>query len=728
MASEALVRREVATEAGLLTLFAPAAAGDPARPLAIAIPGLFAGDEDLMGAPGVLGIYGEGCVVPLSQAGLRAGWTVAALASALEALIATAFPERSIVLMGASIGATVALAVRSPEVRRIVAVEPILATEGLWPIEEPLRRAAGPLPADDARRRRWFELFGVSPEGVEPRDHRGVLAGLACPVDVILGAEPLEPRRELARFPSLVGEAERRALAANPHVRIQIAPGVGHNVQGNAGKLVAAVLVEACRRAADVPGYDIAELDEGLLDATPVTARRVVHWGAGGEAFRAAFLARNPQAEVVFAREPSEGPEADAVVVGACPDAATLRALADRLAAEGRLLMRWTREGAPEADAGWLAGAGLGAAEIVEPGIVRLSRAEEQAEPALHLETLAFAPLLMDIRTRLPARMLRTLPDLSVGYRTEDLALPRLPRETPKVAVLERPAAVDPSQWISLLAPLIANDWVVVMEYDDHPAVVAELRGGHSAEARMRRMGFVHAVQTTTPPLLEAFREVNPEVALFPNAVFELLPFPEQDRGQRIFYGGVIRGDYPVEVARALGPVAAEFPEASFVVIGDEAVFKALPGANKVFHPYLSFEAYLAEMARCTVSLSPMEAKPLRETKSDAKYLDAARAGVVTIASPAAYDRTIAHGVNGFLARELADWPSLLAALLRDPAARRKVARAAWEDVRDHRMFAHQAAARLDWYWSLWRRREALTEALMARLPGLAEAVAAQRR
>ena len=726
MAPDALVRREVATEAGVFTLLEREGPGDPARPLVLALPGFFAGDADLTGTSAALGVYADGCVAPLVQARMRGSWSVAAVARGIEAVIAEAFPERAIVLLGASIGATVAVAVRTPNLRRVVAIEPILTTAGLWPIVEPLRRAMRPLPAGDGTRRRWFELFGVAETALETRDYRGVLEDLAAPADVIVGAEPLGAPRALPRFPSFVGEAERRALTAHPRVRLHVAAGAGHNVQNNAGRLATEVLLEACRRAAAEPPYDVRGLDEALFEATPITARQILHWGEEGEAFRAAILARNPQAQVELADEAAGGAPVEAIAAAACPPDATLAALALRLTADGRIVMRWTREAAPEASADWLAAAGFAPAEVLESGIVRLRRAEAAARP-LHLETLAFAPLLMDVRARLPARMLRSVPDLTVTYRTDELSLPRLPAGTPKAAILQRPGEVDPQAWIGLLAPLIADDWVVVMEYDDHPAVVADLRGGADAEARLRRMGFVHGVQTTTEPLAEAFAAVNPEVALFPNAVFELLPFPEGDRGRRVFYGAATRGDFAVEVARALGPAVAAFPDAEFVVVGDPAVFDALPTERKVLHDYLGYEAYLAQMARCAVSLSPLEARPFIETKSDAKHLDAARAGVLTIASPPVYERTIAHGVNGYLARRLADWPDLLAQALREPETARTIARRAWEEVRDGRMFAHQAQARRDWYESLWRRRAGLTEALMGRLPGLAEAVAARR-
>jgi hypothetical protein len=153
-------------------------------------------------------------------------------------------------------------------------------------------------------------------------------------------------------------------------------------------------------------------------------------------------------------------------------------------------------------------------------------------------------------------------------------------------------------------------------------------------------------------------------------------------------------------------------------------VFAALPTANKRFFSYMSFEAYLLLMSQCTVSLSPVEDLEDWNTKSDGKYVDAARAGVLTIGSPVVYDRVIEHGVNGLLAREVGDWAPLLQQVLTDEPSRRRMARAAWDQVRDERMFADQGVLRLDWYLDLWARREALNAAMIERVPGLRDALA----
>jgi pimeloyl-ACP methyl ester carboxylesterase len=719
-----LVRRDVTTRFGVIALWSrPDVFGASAKPLVLAVGGSFSPAEDLKNLPGATGILADVCIMRLPGAGAPplSSLAVPDVALAVGELVETVFPRRPVVLLGVSIGAVVALGVRAANVARVVAVEPPLVTGGLWPLVAPLRAMLGkthdPLVHDMA-----FQTFGVRAQEVENRDYLAMLRALRAPADVVLGEVPLEPERPLDRFPSLVGAAERQELARNPRLRLHVAPGAGHNVLAQAPRLVLEIVLEAARRASAATPFDPAEVDEALLDSTPLTARRVLYWGAHGETFRAAFRPPNPNAEVTLlgdgdlASAPAADQGFDAAVAAAPPPPEVLAGLAAALRPGGHLVARWAA--APEALSAQLSPHGLRLREPVDDAGTGVMPAT-----ALHLKTLVYAALLMDIRTRLPARGLRSDPELQVVYGTPPTALPPLARDAPKVLVMQRRKELSPDVWRPLLADAIKTGWIVVLEHDDHPWLVAEIKGAPASEADMLRLGFAHAVQTTTPPLVEAFRPYNPEVAMFPNSAFDLAPFPEGERPRRVVYGGVLRGDYPVSVARSLGPAIAEHPDTEFVVIGDRAVFDALPTRMKQFHDYMSFEGYLRLMSECAISLSPIAPLPLRETKSDAKFIDGSRSGALTIASPTIYSRVIEHGVNGLLAPGVEDWAPLLSQALGDQALRGRLARKAWEYVRDERMFADQIALRRDWYRNLWTRREGLNEAVMRRMPGLREMV-----
>lgn len=595
-------------------------------------------------------------------------WSGVLDARSLTALIEDRLANRDLVLFAEGAMAAAALAATAPGVRGVVVIDPT--------------------DADD-----------VAPH----------------PVDVIL------------RTPG----AQSPAFVARPGVRVHRASAGVRQYAAELENLINEVICEACRQAAPNSAPRAALLDGPLLDATPLGDGALGYIGPEGEAFTAAYAARQPDANAsVLAGEIAP---LDILVVGGPVPLERLSDLLASLRPGGWLVARWcAADAVPHDLADALAAAGLELTDPVDHGgsaVLRAQRttgAERPAEPLL-LAYNAISPWMMDIRTRLPVQQMASDPDLAVRYFKPLRSVPTAPFDQPKVVVLQRPSLTRIEDWLGTVAPFIVRNWVCAIEYDDHPLLVAEVAGQPPTEAEFRRLSYVHGVQTSVEPLADLFRPYNPEVAIFPNAVFELLPFPQGPRPPRVFYGATPRGEIPVAVARSFDQVIARFPDIEFVVVGPRAVFDALPTSRKTYHGYMTYESYLDLMATCTVSLAPINAHPMHDTKSDAKFLDASRAGALTIASPTIYSRTIRHGENGLIANELADWPRLLTQAFAEPEVARGMARQAWKDVRDGRMFTHQIAARKAWYRSLWERREELNEALMERLPGLREQLARLR-
>ena len=725
---------DVPTRLGVVRLWTSPGAGDANRPMVFAIPGVLSSIENIAALGENLGIFGEMCILRLPGA-LDIALTACAptdLSALVGELLESRYPGRPVVLFGVSTGAVIALGVRAANLARIVAVEPPLLTGELWPVIGPLGDYLRQV-ADPVATALTSEAFGVSDTGFAARDHLGMLDGLSAPVDVVLADEPLQPQREASRYPSLVSEAVRRRLAATPGVRLHVVPGTGHNVVGQAIGSVADILEEACHRASARQPADRLRLDEPLLEATPLAARRLAHWGPDGEIFAAAFQASNPKAEVtvlgaIAQVDPPADPAAgfDALVLSRPAPSTTLGGLAAVLRPGGHLIARWTDE--PQALRVALAPHGLVLREAVDTGGTGVLRAQKTGgdapRPAMAVVVAPFARTLMDVRTRMPTRGLAADPELRVYYQRPPLKLPQLPRDAPKLLVLVRPAEMRPAPWRRLMADMIRDGWLVVLDFDDYPPLIAQVKGRPVTEHHMQMFWYPHAVQTSTPSLVEHFRPFNPETALFPNPAFDLSPFPQGPRPPRVFYGALIRGDYAVSVASSLAPAIESRPETEFVVIGDKEVFAALPTANKRYYDYMSFEAYLRLMSECTVSLSPVEDVAHWNTKSDGKFVDAARAGVLTIGSRVVYEGVIRHGANGLMARGADEWAPLLRQALTDEPARERMARAAWDYVRGERMFADQEVLRRDWYRDLWALREELNAAVMARVPGLREAIA----
>lgn len=218
----------VQTGLGPIPLWSPAGALTSAKPIVLVITGAWAEPDDMIKIPGVVGPAWDAVVMRLPGNGTPAlaETSIAAWARAVSELVDGTFQGRAVVLIGVSVGGLVALGVRSPWVRRVIALDPLLVMSKLWPMTGGLRTRW----RDEPAARAFIEtVFGVTEEGQEERVYFDLIDG-APPADVAVGEAPLYPERRPERFPSLVDEPERAWLAEQPRVSLHVAPGAGHNI------------------------------------------------------------------------------------------------------------------------------------------------------------------------------------------------------------------------------------------------------------------------------------------------------------------------------------------------------------------------------------------------------------------------------------------------------------------------------------------------------------------
>lgn len=154
--------------------------------------------------------------------------SIAAFAQALDEALAARWRDRPLMVFGASVGGIVALGLRHPSVRRVVTIEPPLLTEGVWPLMH--FRAQTP-PGGEAF---VWNIFGIGPDMIEPRDHTWVLDDLRTPSLAVIGAVPLEPPRPFKTMPSLISDATLARLAAHALITVETIAEAGHNVARDA--------------------------------------------------------------------------------------------------------------------------------------------------------------------------------------------------------------------------------------------------------------------------------------------------------------------------------------------------------------------------------------------------------------------------------------------------------------------------------------------------------------
>jgi hypothetical protein len=149
-------------------------------------------------------------------------------------------------------------------------------------------------------------------------------------------------------------------------------------------------------------------------------------------------------------------------------------------------------------------------------------------------------------------------------------------------------------------------------------------------------------------------------------------------------------------IARALRDVLAADPSARLLLVGP----LTLPAELARFEARIERRGLvpwdrLAELvAETDVCLAPLLAeRPFGAAKGEIKYLEAAAAGVPTVASAtAAYRHAIHDGENGMLATTQGEWRRALGTLLADPALRARLGSAAATDVA--RRYGEAARAR----------------------------------
>ncbi len=322
-----------------------------------------------------------------------------------------------------------------------------------------------------------------------------------------------------------------------------------------------------------------------------------------------------------------------------------------------------------------------------------------------------------DVRVIEPIRALGTDGSALVKVGGEDIISP-ISTELPRIAVLHRPALTG-AAGLARLRRLLGMGYVIVTEFDDHPSFL-ERRGYDLSE--MLTFRGVHAVQTSTVPLAEVLVEQNPEVAVFPNGVFEL-PAPDNfanpEQMTLLFaalnrqndwapYMGVLN-----EVANAVGD------RLRFRVMFDEGFYNALETPHKSFEPLTDYATYKKALCQSEISFMPLQDNAFNRAKSDLKFIEAGAARVAALASPIVYGSVIEDGKNGLLFSNPAELRASLLRMLAYPEATRRMADAARAYVSSRRMLAYQVDARLNWYRGLWARRDELNAALRARVPEL---------
>jgi hypothetical protein len=150
---------------------------------------------------------------------------VGVMAGGISQALGARFAGRPTVGVGLSVGALVAMALTSADLKALLLVEPFLRTLHVWPF----RGMVDDYRTPEQQAFLW-NVLGVREGAAEERDYRALARDLRVPAQVLLGAVPLTPKRELPNLPSFADEQDRATFRAHPLMTVIEVPEAGHNV------------------------------------------------------------------------------------------------------------------------------------------------------------------------------------------------------------------------------------------------------------------------------------------------------------------------------------------------------------------------------------------------------------------------------------------------------------------------------------------------------------------
>ncbi len=335
----------------------------------------------------------------------------------------------------------------------------------------------------------------------------------------------------------------------------------------------------------------------------------------------------------------------------------------------------------------------------------------------LLIQTLIRSPTGRDrVRVFDPDRFSSTIPGVRTIASMQPVNLnAALPQEEKvfiwQAAILEYPKDIPG------LKRLLEYGYLIVAEFDDDP-----LHRSEYAENQFLSFRGSHCVQTTTKPLANYLRELNPNVAIFANQLAYLPPVRtySNDNSVTLFFGALLREkDWP-EIMPALNRILADYPNQVRVkVIHDRLFFDALQTEQKEFEPFCPYEKYEAIMRSCDIGILPLAPNRYNSMKSDLKFIQCAGHGVAALASPTVYENSIIEGETGLIYRSAADFEVKLRTLIENCSLRHQLTANAYEYVRHNRLLSQHYRERREWYLQMRDDLPRLNEELYSRFPEL---------
>lgn len=319
-----------------------------------------------------------------------------------------------------------------------------------------------------------------------------------------------------------------------------------------------------------------------------------------------------------------------------------------------------------------------------------------------------------DARIDYPLGLLSTLPNIKSTWGHGSVSIPK--NFKPGIFILHR-QFMNNSDLNNKIEFLIDQGWVMVADIDDYPYHWKEF-----IENDFYAFRSVHAVTVSTPPLAELIKKWNPNVGLFPNAIYELPEFnpstPKNGTLIKIFIGALNRFEDWLEINKGIKDAINILQgRIHFVVVHDHEIYKDLPEiVSKEFHETLPHKSYMNLLADCDLALLPLRKSTFNDYKSDIKFIECCAAGTVPICSPVVYSNNSENNNIALFAHSPSDWFSAIMSLCENPneIVRRKFV--GLDYVKNYRMHSYLLTQRVNFYHGLIKNKSELEKQRLARI------------
>ena len=248
--------------------------------------------------------------------------------------------------------------------------------------------------------------------------------------------------------------------------------------------------------------------------------------------------------------------------------------------------------------------------------------------------------------------------------------------------------------------------------FDIHPLTpMFELWSNPANQADfLYTLKIVDLVQTSSPPLAEAFKPFCERVAVFPNQIAKAwrLGATKPEKPLIVAWAGSLShvGDV-AHAAKAVCQWVREHEGVEFRIMGHAPMEKLfdLPPEKKKFVLWGGMEAYEEFLKGVHIGLAPLGDTAFNRARSDVKWLECAAQGVVFVGQRLPTFAEVEDGKTGFLFKDTAEMLGVLDKLYKNRKLMQSVSRAAFEHVTQKRRYDIAAQERAKVYKELMDRK-----------------------